>query len=469
MATDKPLNIAVTPKNPHRARATRWVMACILVLVGVFLTWRLSIWVITRVQIALVRKAGYPVSLAELNRWYEEVPANENAAVAYEKAFALLRLDAEAKALLESERTNLLARPVVLSAARKAEISGLLATNAEALKVLQQGSQGNKCRYSVDFAKDSDRTSPHLSGVKDGVQLLLLRAVLEQGEGSRDEAAQAIVAALDLSRSLVGEPDILSETIRVTSVERTLRVLELLLSQHRFSDAQLAALTARMHPEDFPLALERALAGERCNGIHAFGLSASGLFGQAAPAKIRIRMIFQRITGIWDQELRIYLSVMGQSVEAARWPFSQRIAKAKEMGERIAQKHDSDPGIVLLLGGHSIATMLLSTLERYHIRSGETQARLTAAQIVVAIERHRVREGGQLPIRLSDLVPKDLASIPTDPFDGKPFCYKRLEGGYIVYSVGADGVDNGGLKRDRSNHDAPYDVLFSIEARNQAR
>ncbi|MCX6926823.1 MAG: hypothetical protein NT154_27005, partial [Verrucomicrobia bacterium] len=96
--------------------------------------------------------------------------------------------------------------------------------------------------------------------------------------------------------------------------------------------------------------------------------------------------MFQRITGIWARELSIYLSIVGQSVEAARWPFPQRIAKAEELEEYIGQKHDSDPEIVEFLGGHSAAMILLPSINRYHIRSAETQARLVAAQIALGIE-----------------------------------------------------------------------------------
>ncbi|MCX6926822.1 MAG: hypothetical protein NT154_27000 [Verrucomicrobia bacterium] len=275
MATDESSGTAVTPKKLFRSSAIRWGIALLLLLVSVFLIWRVSIWVITWRQLAQIHNAGYPVSLGELNSWYKEVPDNENAALAYEKAFGLLKLDAKAKALLKREQTNSLAQPAALSAAGKAEIDALLATNVAALKVLQKGLQGNKCRYSIDLVKGYNAPLSHLSGVKDGDQLLLLKAVIEHGEGRTDEAVQALMGALDLSRSLVGEPSTTSEVVRISSMERTLRVLELLLSQHRFSDNQLAALAGRMHPEEFPQALERALAGERCNGLWAFGSSAS--------------------------------------------------------------------------------------------------------------------------------------------------------------------------------------------------
>ena len=49
------------------------------------------------------------------------------------------------------------------------------------------------------------------------------------------------------------------------------------------------------------------------------------------------------------------------------------------------------------------------------------------------------------PSTLEALTPKYLARIPIDPFtDGKPMTYKLSAVGYLLYSVGPDGKDDGG-------------------------
>ena len=42
------------------------------------------------------------------------------------------------------------------------------------------------------------------------------------------------------------------------------------------------------------------------------------------------------------------------------------------------------------------------------------------------------------------LLPKCLAAIPIDPFSNQPLVYRRSDTGYLLYSVGPDGEDNGG-------------------------
>jgi hypothetical protein len=78
--------------------------------------------------------------------------------------------------------------------------------------------------------------------------------------------------------------------------------------------------------------------------------------------------------------------------------------------------------------------------------------------LMLAIERFRAREG-RLPEALAELVPVDIAGLPVDPWSGKPLVYRVLraeepaanaaQGGeawpYVLYSVGPDRTDNGGV------------------------
>ncbi len=52
---------------------------------------------------------------------------------------------------------------------------------------------------------------------------------------------------------------------------------------------------------------------------------------------------------------------------------------------------------------------------------------------------------GELPSELADLVPEFLAEVPEDPFSGKPLVYRPDPTGYLLYSVGHDETDDGGV------------------------
>ncbi len=54
-------------------------------------------------------------------------------------------------------------------------------------------------------------------------------------------------------------------------------------------------------------------------------------------------------------------------------------------------------------------------------------------------------EHGRYPAKLSELAPGYLHAVPNDPFAAnKPFRYQRTGNRYLLYSIGPDGIDNGG-------------------------
>jgi hypothetical protein len=62
----------------------------------------------------------------------------------------------------------------------------------------------------------------------------------------------------------------------------------------------------------------------------------------------------------------------------------------------------------------------------------------------IAAERFRRAHAGQPPPSLAALVPEFLASVPQDPFDGKPLKYRVAADSYVVYSVDINRVDDSG-------------------------
>src|SRR5262249_6302198 len=54
------------------------------------------------------------------------------------------------------------------------------------------------------------------------------------------------------------------------------------------------------------------------------------------------------------------------------------------------------------------------------------------------------KDNSRYPAKLANLAPKYLATVPDDLFAGKPLIYKPSEKGYLFYSVGPNGKDDGG-------------------------
>ena len=79
----------------------------------------------------------------------------------------------------------------------------------------------------------------------------------------------------------------------------------------------------------------------------------------------------------------------------------------------------------------------------------------------IELERHRAATGSY-PETLEKLPLTDLKELPVDPFSGRPFVYHKEGDGYVLYSVGPNGRDDGG-KRDLKDPEAPDDIAWTVE------
>jgi len=80
------------------------------------------------------------------------------------------------------------------------------------------------------------------------------------------------------------------------------------------------------------------------------------------------------------------------------------------------------------------------------------QAEMRLLRLELAIQAWR-KTDGRLPESLSELVPQIIDEIPVDPFDpdGGTMKYRRTEDGYVLYSVGPNGIDDGGIAPDEED------------------
>ncbi len=100
-------------------------------------------------------------------------------------------------------------------------------------------------------------------------------------------------------------------------------------------------------------------------------------------------------------------------------------------------------------GGEFAATSFNAgevTITRYpHVMGRPMQSRTTidAALTMFALRAWHDRRG-EYPEELAALVPEYLPRLPIDYADLQPLRYRRVGEGYLLYSIGEDGVDDGG-------------------------
>ena len=104
---------------------------------------------------------------------------------------------------------------------------------------------------------------------------------------------------------------------------------------------------------------------------------------------------------------------------------------------------------------------LAGGIESIDVACPEAEQRCRALHRILllelAIENYH-DEHSQYPEQLEALVPNQLNQLPLDPFSNKPLKYQRTDAGYLLYSVGPDGLDNNGsVYGGKNGHDITFE------------
>ena len=97
--------------------------------------------------------------------------------------------------------------------------------------------------------------------------------------------------------------------------------------------------------------------------------------------------------------------------------------------------------------GDVLLDLLMPVLSSVMTALGRAEAEVALTRTAAALAAWRAdREPGapEYPERLDDLVPRYLAAVPVDPFTDQPLVYERRDAGYLLASVGQNGVYDGG-------------------------
>jgi hypothetical protein len=92
-----------------------------------------------------------------------------------------------------------------------------------------------------------------------------------------------------------------------------------------------------------------------------------------------------------------------------------------------------------------------------------TLANLRMSAVALAVREYRLDHGDRLPATLEELVPNYLPQVPDDPMAAAPakLIYKPAHQPPIVYSVGRDGKDDGGLAEAKTRG-GPHDLVVEL-------
>ncbi len=166
-------------------------------------------------------------------------------------------------------------------------------------------------------------------------------------------------------------------------------------------------------------------------------------------------MLTLRLTGLQPLDRRLYLETFEHLLTNAPLDSPEKLLAVETAMTNTASRLRHFPPKIY-------SGMFLPALKHAAQKLCQLEALRNAALTALAVERYRLLHAGQTPETLTELVPDVLPEIPRDPFDGQPLRYRRLEQGYVVYSIGPDRIDQGGREKPRKGDKSQFDVTFTV-------
>jgi hypothetical protein len=335
-------------------------------------------------------------------------------------------------------------RPQVqLSANLIASLRTKLQESPSAVEAARRLSQEKEGHIPITLGRNRYSTVlPPLMSSLDVARLLSLDATLLAQDQELDKAVDSCRAILGTGRTVGEGPYLMATLVRVSIALITQRSLERILAQGVTTEGDLADVQHFLEEEAGRPFLLNALRGERAGVDLMFeGLERAEIkVTDVVPllpdwshlvAYVPAGLYCPLLCGSIKDNRAACLECFTRMIEIAKLPPRERTRRTQELSRSI----DAQPWL---------ARQFLWIILAGHWQQVEAEVTILRTSVVaLAAERYRLVHG-RWPDTLEALVPQYLSQVPDDPFVDGPLRLRRLDDGLVVYSVGPDGIDNGG-------------------------
>lgn len=270
-----------------------------------------------------------------------------------------------------------------------------------------------------------------VAGLMNLLRLLSARTIGLSTAGDGDAAVESAISSIRLRRAI--RPS--QRWLPVAAHE-----VPAILSLSKPSDQALERLQGVLQQEEDPDAATRDFIEMRARIIdEAWRRWFRAAPGAQVPAPFPQELVpSPGVRPLYTHGFVRTLRVWAELIDIARKPWPERLARSTDALARHRKGGESERWAGGL--GVNLAAALLYSATRPDVLVYDRGSR-----VAVAIERYRRARGDALPGALTDLVPQYIDRIPEDPVTGEPLRYRATADAYVVYSVGLDREDDGGM------------------------
>lgn len=430
------------------------LLLLILVHTGLNLYWGSEL----RQALEKRKAAGYPMTRKEL--FPASVADAENAALDYEKAFAIMKTKSfEKQRQLFEQQLSAFRKQMPRNYLRyfpgesawtteevKAVAALLRSPDARyVLTHLKAAARKPKCDFKLDWEAGPGTLFPHLVKMRDAIHLVAAKARLENHEGKKAEAYAAVLSGLKISMHLQAEPSLVTQMVRIAGDWIMLDSLQALCETAPPESGQATLILAELARHADRSHIVKMFDGETVlGGMWSFERMLQGemnleqLAGDHGQDSWWSGLALYAYRPFLKKDFAAYLSLMGKIREICSQPFHKTDSGDMDIWSKLENEIPSYC---------KLTRLLVPAIAKVHEAATLHFARIEVCRLGLALKLYRARHGAY-PETLEELTPAFLKEEPVDPFTGKPLIYRQSGQGFILYSLGPNQKDDKGQEKE---------------------
>jgi hypothetical protein len=413
-------------------------------------------------QRAAARREGIPLTLREFQR--ASPPPELDAAPIYIQLTRLLKqspLDKglEASALRIGFRYRY--TPEDVAAARK-----LLAQRQDVMTLVHQATDRPQCVFHRDWMLGAALLRPEYTPARAGARLLKIESFLLALDGHYAEAIANQARGLRIASHIAQDGTLLAYLVGISCEAIALAGMQDVIFLSGTDPDVMDRVRATIADNRPTYSLRRALQGEvmmqvglmhQCRQLGPQTIfSLSGDHSQAEAKKLAEpwedlpagRRYWKLLADAAEADM---LCKMRKAFAVIQRPYFERMKLAQPWLESLG---DRSMGLIGIFGAVMLPVLDIPDEKAMHARAEED-----AVMAGAAVLSYRARNGAW-PDRLDEVLPR----LPLDPFTLRPLRYRRDGDGFVIYSLGPSGVDDGGQAPVPGNRWKQWKAVFRYPA-----
>lgn len=364
-----------------------------------------------------------------------------------------------------------------------------LAVNEKPLALLAEASKRTKWYAPILSSENGvllemfDCFSPTIQAYREVARTLEARAMLRVSEGNAEKAREDLLTLHRLGR-LIGQGPTLIEVLVGITIDGVACKGDQTLLQH----TRLTAMQGIKMREDLcrlppmPKVADKIELSERFFGLDSVLVAAREgpdflhkLADGVEPGGMAETLVDSVHAAAldWDIMLRMLNSWYDRMADAASKPTRAERQEAMAQVDKDIRKLQKTAKDWMSLGlsmlanprkaiseqfGENFVVLFLPALSACTNADDRSAMQFELTKLAFALAAYRA-ENRSYPVKLADLVPKYVTEVPKDIFNEAELHYRQEGEGYLLYSVGVNGKDDGGKTYTDTTEDIDSDDL----------